>query len=127
MKAMARAGVKGYLLKDSSGSDLVRAIHDVYEGRAALPPEVGAKIIDLLADERRASGSSPVGDLTVREMEILELIQHGATDREVAAQLGLSTKTVNTHVSHILLKLAEPNRGMAVARAVEQGLLRPLD
>ena len=53
--------------------------------------------------------------------------QRGATDREIAERLGLATKTVNTHVSHILLKLAEPNRTMAVARAVAQGLLKPLE
>lgn len=123
MRAMVKAGVKGYLLKDSSGTDLVRAIHDVNEGRAALPPELGAKLFDLLADERRPSGSSPVGDLTVRELEILELIQQSSTDREIATRLGLSVKTVNTHVGHILLKLAEPNRTMAVHRAVELGLL----
>ena len=127
MKAMARAGAKGYLLKDSNGVDLVRAIHDVYEGRAALPPDVGAKLLDMLADERRTDGDTRLSDLTVREMEILEFVQQSATDREIAERLGLSTKTVNTHVSHILLKLGEPNRSMAVRKAVEVGMLAGLD
>ena len=123
-----QAGAVGYLLKDSPGEELVKAIHTIHEGKAALPELMGARVMDLLAEQSREETSlSPANKLTARELEILELIQQGATDRVIADRLGLSVKTVNTHVGHILLKLGEPNRAMAVQKAVTLGLLKTFE
>ncbi len=127
VKAMVKAGVRGYLLKDAPGEELLKAIHAVHEGKAALPDLMGARVIDLLAEQPKENGATlPLRELTARELEILEMIQQGATDRAIADHFSLSVKTVNTHVGHILLKLGEPNRAQAVQKAVELGLLKDI-
>jgi DNA-binding NarL/FixJ family response regulator len=125
VKAMIKAGARGYLLKDAPGEELLSAIHTIHAGKAALPNLMGARVIDLLADEpKQENAQPPLRDLTARELEILEMIQQGATDRAIADHFGLSVKTVNTHVGHILLKLGEENRLQAVEKAKEFGLLK---
>lgn len=125
VKAMVKAGARGYLLKDAPGEELLKAIHTVHEGKAALPDLMSARVIDFLADQPKEEASTPpLRDLTARELEILEMIQQGATDRAIAEHFDLSVKTVNTHVGHILLKLGEPSRAQAVAKAIELGLLK---
>ena len=119
--AMARAGVHGYLLKDCAGTELVRALHDVHEDRVALATSVGATLIDLMA-ERVHPGRQIFDELTIRELEVLEMLE-GSTNRQIAQRLGVSTKTINTHVAHILSKLGEPSRKKAVAKGKTIGLL----
>ncbi len=127
VKAMVKAGVRGYLLKDAPGEELLKAIHAVHEGKAALPDLMGARVIDLLAEQPRENDTAlPLRELTARELEILEMIQQGATDRAIADHFDLSVKTVNTHVGHILLKLGEPNRAQAVQKATDLGLLKAI-
>ena len=120
VRAMARAGVRGYLLKDCAGTELVRALHDVHEGRVALATSVGATLMDLMAEQ--VYPRQQIDDLTIRELEVLEMLE-GSTNRQIAQRLGVSIKTINTHVAHILSKLGEPSRNKAVAKGRTLGLL----
>ena len=121
VKAMARAGVRGYLLKDCAGTELVRALHDVHEGRVALATSVGATLIDLMGEPVYPK-QQILDELTIRELEVLEMLE-GSTNRQIAQRLGVSIKTINTHVAHILSKLGEPSRKKAVAKGKTIGLL----
>ncbi len=122
--AIARAGGSGYLLKSACSRDeLVRAVHDVYNGHAALSRELSHALIDLIASGSDEPSNAPAGRLTIRELEVLEMVQGGLTSRQIAGKLGISTKTVNVHIGHILSKLGEPNRAAALEKATALGLI----
>ncbi len=109
-----RAGARGYIGKEASGMDLARAI------RAAARGEV---VVSGTAVERLYShlnGSADVVAFTDREREVLRLLERGSTDREIAAALTISVKTVEKHVGSILRKLGAQNRTQAVALARER-------
>jgi len=109
-----RAGARGYIGKEASGLDLARAI------RAAARGEV---VVSGTAVERLYShlnGSAAVVAFTDREREVLRLLERGSTDREIAAALTISVKTVEKHVGSILRKLGAQNRTQAVALARER-------
>jgi NarL family two-component system response regulator LiaR len=114
------AGAAGYLLKDVSPTDLVNAIRATHRGEAQLHPEVAKKLMDGFA--RRPSQPS-LYDLTPRELDVLRLVGGGMSNREIAAQLSISQKTVKTHVSGILSKLGLADRTQAAIFAVRQGLV----
>lgn len=123
VREMMKAGAKGYLLKEASGAELLKAIRDLHHGDAAFSPRIGATLLDLFAhpDPEPAFEGQ---ELTSREIEVLRLVQQGVTNREIAERLGVSKKTVDTHVSHILLKLGVSDRVQAVTTATHKGLLR---
>jgi NarL family two-component system response regulator LiaR len=114
------AGALGYLLKDSSSEDLIRAILEVHRGELSLQPDIALKI----ARELNQPSSPPrVEDpLTTREVEVLKLLAHGLPNQKIAAELGISARTVTTHVSNILGKLHLTNRTEAALYAVQEGL-----
>lgn len=110
------AGASGYLLKDAPPDELFRAIRATARGETALAPAVAATLV------RRASSPGPV--LTEREVEILELLAEGIANKEMARRLMVSEATVKSHLSHIYTKLGVDNRAGAVARAIEQRIIR---
>jgi DNA-binding NarL/FixJ family response regulator len=112
-----RAGAAGYLLKDVQPSDLAEAIRTVAAGGALLAPAVTARVLREVQ-----SGGAPDPGLTAREREVLGLLGRGLTNRQIAAELVLSEKTVKTHVSNILGKLGLPDRTQAALYAVRLGL-----
>jgi len=109
------AGAIGYLLKDSPPDDLVRAIVAAARGETVLAPQVAAVLV------RRVSG---VPVLTAREIEILNLLAAGRTNRELARELFISEATVKSHLTNIYGKLGVESRAGAVARAIEQRIIR---
>lgn len=112
------AGATGYLLKDATREELFRAVRAAARGESVLAPSVAT----LLMNQLRA----PARDtLSARELEVLELIAQGLTNREAAARLFISEATVKTHLLHIYAKLDVNDRAAAVATAYERGLLRP--
>ena len=114
-----KAGASGYLLKDVSPSDLVKAIQAAHRGEAHLHPEIAKKLMGEFADR----GKKPVpGELTEREQEVLHLIARGLSNREIARELGISEKTVKTHVGNILSKLHLADRTQAAIYAIKKGL-----
>jgi len=106
-----KAGVRGYLLKDSPIEELVNAIRVIMDGRRIFAPE----LIDIVYEEEIEN------PLTDRESEVLELVAKGKTTKEIAAELFLSPGTVRNYISTILDKLEVSNRIEAIARFKEKG------
>jgi NarL family two-component system response regulator LiaR len=115
-----KAGAMGYLLKDSSPDELLRAIRDVYNGQLSLDSAVAQKVMQ----ELRQPARHPLTEdpLTQREVEILKLVAAGLTNQEIADQLVVSERTVRAHVSNILAKLHLANRTQAALYALREGI-----
>jgi DNA-binding NarL/FixJ family response regulator len=111
-----RAGAAGYVYKDVDPPALAAAIRAVHAGHVLLHPDVAR----LLADGDARPGGA---HLTPRERDVLAAIAHGRANREIARQLGLSEKTVKTHVSAILTKLGLQDRTQAAIYAVRTGIV----
>jgi NarL family two-component system response regulator LiaR len=117
------AGASSYLLKDVSPEDLVDAIRAVHQGEARLHPEIARKLMEQVARERGRTEESPLADLTEREREVVSLVAHGLSNREIAQQLSISHGTVKTHVSSILSKLNLNDRTQLAIFAINEGLV----
>jgi DNA-binding NarL/FixJ family response regulator len=115
-----RAGARGYLTKDLAPDALLRAILGTRRGDLAMPRRLAAKVVDALARAPRpvdsTGGRSVIGRLSERELDVLRLLAQGLTDREIAEALTVSTRTVESHVGHILRKLDARNRAEAAQR-----------
>jgi NarL family two-component system response regulator LiaR len=115
-----KAGALGYILKDSSPDDLVRAIRQVHRGEPTLEPEIARKVLFELAQPPK---QPPTPDpLTERELDVLRLVAQGKSNREIAEELVLAELTVRTHVSNILGKLHLASRTQAALYALKEGL-----
>jgi DNA-binding NarL/FixJ family response regulator len=122
-----RAGASGFLLKDVTPTDFVNALRIVAAGEALLSPAVTRRLLERFADRLPSADTTRAAalrDLTERELEVLELIARGLSNREIAERLGLAEPTVKTHVSHVLEKLGLRDRAQAVVLAYEAGLVR---
>jgi two-component system response regulator NreC len=113
-----RAGALGYVLKECANAELVEAVHAATAGRTYLQPQLGAR----LAAEPAKPGADP-DDLSDRETEVLKLIALGHTNTEIAEQLYLSVRTVESHRAHIQQKLRLSTRAELVRYALDHGLL----
>jgi len=111
-----KAGAHGYLMKDIKPTELAQSIRLVYRGEPSLHPEIARKLMDQLSE---GEGSAEER-LTARETEVLGLIAKGYSNKEIAAALQVSEKTVKTHVSNILQKLHLSDRTQAALYAVRQ-------
>jgi DNA-binding NarL/FixJ family response regulator len=111
------AGATGYLLKDAPCSEVYRAVRAAARGEAVLSPPVATRVL------RAARSDAP--SLSARELEVLEPVARGTTNREAAERLFVSEATVKTHLIHIYAKLGVPDRASAVAAAYDRGLLKP--
>lgn len=109
-----KAGAKAYVLKDISAEALVACIHDVLAGKTYLAPAAAAKL---------AEGVTRV-QLTPRELSSLRLMADGRSNKEIANELGISERTVKTHLGHLFDKLGVTNRTEAVKVASRRGLVR---
>ncbi|GAA3582802.1 response regulator transcription factor [Nonomuraea rosea] len=120
-----RAGASGFLLKNASPEDILRAIHTVHGGDAMLAPEVTGRVIAGYARERGRAwqGPSPFGALTEREREVVGAIVQGMSNEEIAAELFLSRATVKTYLSRLFLKLGVRDRTQLVILAYESGFV----
>ncbi len=106
-----KAGAKGYLLKDMPVEELAQAIRLVYRGYSQMGPGLMEKMLDRLNEIPDAEEESPeFAELTPREVEVLNLIGTGCTNREIAQQLYIAEGTVKSHVTHILNRLNLKNR-----------------
>lgn len=119
-----RAGAQGYLLKDIPPTELVQAVREAYQGKVQLHPEVAKKLMALAVEKEKPAPShstNPENGLTEREQEVLQLIADGMSNRDIAAKLVISEKTVKTHVSNILAKLNLDDRTQAAIYALRRG------
>jgi len=120
IKKALEAGAIGYLLKDVSADDLVRAIRSAYAGRATLSPEAAQALVET-------ANLPPVPglDLTEREREVLNLMIEGLNNTQIAGRLTVSPSTIKSHVSNILAKLGVASRTEAVTLALRSGIVPP--
>jgi DNA-binding NarL/FixJ family response regulator len=132
-----RAGAQAYLLKDASTEDLTNAIRGVHRGESQLDPAIARKVMD---EFRRISGGAhqntpqptkpaqpelpPIEELTEREMDVLELVAQGLSNKDIAAKLFLSEGTVKNYVSTIMAKFHANDRTQVVVRALKEGIVR---
>ena len=116
--AVLQAGANGYVLKTASPDELIQAVRDVHEGKSVLDASVTQK---LMAHMFSGSKTSPVEELTERELEVLSLVAKGFTNKAIGVQLGISDRTVQGHLAHIFNKLQANSRTEAVMRAVSLG------
>ena len=115
-----KAGAMGFLLKDSPPEQLLEAIRTVYAGDSALHPSIARK---LMQEIKHPPELPPAEEpLTPRELEVLQCLAQGLSNREIAAELSVSIRTVTTHVRNILDKLHLANRTQAALYAQEQGI-----
>jgi two-component system, NarL family, response regulator LiaR len=115
-----KAGATGYLLKDSSPEDLVRAIRQVHRGEPSLHPIIARKLLQEIANPPELQPAPEA--LTAREMAVLRLIAEGLSNQEIADRIMVSEPTVRAHVSRILGKLHLASRTQAALYAVREGL-----
>jgi DNA-binding NarL/FixJ family response regulator len=107
------AGAATFLLKDTLVDDVIRVIHEVWNGTVVHPPEIGCRLATPLEYER----------LTSREVEVLELIASGLRNKEIAAAFNRSEETVHVHVRRILHKLGVSDRNAAIGAAIKRGII----
>ena len=117
-----RAGAQGYLLKGAPRDELFRAVRVVSQGGSLLQPVVASKLLQRMASPA-APPPAASGAITAREAQVLRLLAHGRANKEIAAELVISERTVKFHVSSILAKLGAGNRTEAVRLAVQRGLV----
>ncbi|CAB0530600.1 DNA-binding response regulator [Corynebacterium diphtheriae] len=113
--AAVEAGAMGYLLKDAPESSLHDAVVATFEGRRTLAPEVANALMQRVSKPRQA--------LSAREIEILQNLEQGLSNRQLAAKLFISEATVKTHLVHIYSKLGVDNRTAAITAARQQRLI----
>jgi DNA-binding NarL/FixJ family response regulator/class 3 adenylate cyclase len=114
------AGASGYLLKDAEAEEVAQAIRAAYHGEVHLDPAVSRLLAQRL---RQRKDAEPVEPLTAREKEVLSQLAKGASNKEIAYELGITERTARTHVSNILGKLALASRTQAALYAVEHKLV----
>lgn len=115
---MFQAGAVGYILKDISLENLVKAIKNVYKGNAMINPRISRKLVKMLVGDKSVDSA-----LTPREIEILKEIARGRSNREIGEKFYISESTVKTHISHIFQKIGVKSRSEAILYAVKRGLI----
>lgn len=113
-----RAGARGYIMKEAGGEAVVTAIRQILGGQAYVSPAMSARILDNLSGKKPRGSTSPIEKLSDREFEVFQLIGQGKSTRDVAAQLHLSSKTVDVHRSHIKEKLGLHDTTALIRHAV---------
>jgi DNA-binding NarL/FixJ family response regulator len=111
-----QAGAIGYLIKDTKGDQLVRAIRDAAEGRVHLSPEAATRLAKDLRQPQR------VESLTERETSVLRLVAEGLANKEIARRLSISEKTVKAHLNNVFAKLDVNSRTQAALQAIRAGI-----
>jgi len=122
--SVMRAGARGYVLKGAPPSEILKVVRAVAAGEAHFGPEIARRLMNFFSAPKPASPEEAFPELSVREVEILDLIAQGHTNAKIAARLYLSPKTVGNHISHIFTKLQVADRAHAIIRAREAGLGR---
>ena len=124
------AGAVGFLVKDTPPAQLVAAVRSAMEGGAVISPGTTRRLVDRIVATRPPAptmDSSVLDALTSRELEVLQMIARGLSNREMAARLFISEPTAKTHVSRVLGKLGLASRVQAAVLAYETGLVTPGD
>lgn len=118
------AGASGYVLKDITADILVRAMHEVCNGRTTVYPDVLRRLVERFRGRTQQRDRVYPNGLTPQELKILVEMAKGATDREIGLSVSIAESTVKSHVRSILRKLGARNRTQAVADILRRGLVR---
>jgi two-component system nitrate/nitrite response regulator NarL len=119
-----RAGAKGYVLKDTSPSELIRAMVAVYNGDSFFSPGISRIVVDELEARRDRKEPVSVNGLSPREDEVLRLIAEGHRNKEIAKRLSISVRTVETHREHIMRKLNIHSAAGLAKYAIAKGTVK---
>ena len=125
LSAALRAGASGFVLKDASPEDIMRAVRAVASGDGWLDPAVTARVLAAYRRPEPAAAAVAVEELTAREADVLRLIGRGLTNTEIAETLYVSEGTVKTHIGHVFAKLGLRDRAAAIVWAFDHGLVNP--
>jgi DNA-binding NarL/FixJ family response regulator len=120
-----RAGASGFLLKDTTPADLLTAIARASAGESLFAPTILTRLVEHYLDAAPVRPVAPMTQLTEREVEVLRLVGRGNSNDQIATCLTISVKTVKTHITHLLAKLAARDRAQLVIAAYESGLITP--
>jgi DNA-binding NarL/FixJ family response regulator len=120
-----RAGAAGFVLKDSSAEELIRAVRAVATGDSYLDPAVTARVLTTYRSAAEPQREAPVTDLTARELDVLTLIAKGCSNAEIADELSISGVTVKSHIGRIFVKLHLRDRAAAIVYAYDNGIVVP--
>lgn len=118
-----QAGARGYLLKESAGAEVIKAIRAVYADHRYLSQTISDKVIDDYIERRMATQESPLTRLSPREREVLQLVVEGKSSAEIADILSLSVKTIETYRGRLMSKLDINDVPSLVKFAIQQGLI----
>ncbi len=116
-----RAGARGYILKSMDAEQLIQAVHLVASGNMVFDPQVVVALAEELTRSREREERGDV--LTAREIEVLQLLAFGNSNKDIAEQLDISAETVKTHLEHIFRKLGTSDRTAAVAEALRRRVI----
>ena len=122
VEGMLKAGVSGYLLKDTAFEELIKAIRVVCAGKKYLSPDVTDIVLHEFISPTITTDDQPATALTIREREVLQLIAEGRTTREIARKLNISVKTVETHRKNIMDKLGLHTVAELTKFAIREGI-----
>jgi two-component system, NarL family, response regulator NreC len=122
VRRLLKAGVSGYVLKKSAGSELAGAVRAVHRGGLVLDPEVARAAVEEASPAK--GGGDPYETLTDREKQVFRLVAEGKSNKEVADELGISVKTAMSHREHVMQKLDLHNRTELVKHALKLGVIR---
>jgi DNA-binding NarL/FixJ family response regulator len=114
-----RAGSRGYIMKSEGGEQLVKAIHQVLEGKIYLSDKMAGKVLEVFSGQRQRSETSTLDKLSDREFEVFRLLGQGLTTREISERLRLGTKTVDTHRLHLRQKLGFKTGAALIKYAIQ--------
>lgn len=121
-----RAGAAGFVLKDSSAEELIRAVHAVARGDSYLDPAVTGRVLDTYRSAPKDPAETPeVDELTARELDVLRCVARGLSNSEIAAELFITEVTVKSHIGRIFVKLGLRDRAAAIVYAYERGIVAP--
>jgi len=124
VRAAARAGIDGYVLKEAPQDALVQALREIAAGGAVLPPKIASKVMRSYTREPGLSRRPRPDELTMREIDVVELMSQGLRNTEIAQRLSISVRTVEAHVSSIMSKLGAQSRTEAVRLVIQKGLIK---
>lgn len=122
LEALAN-GVSAYVLKDSNSSDLIQAVREAAAGRRYLSPPLSDRVIETYLQMAKVGTMDKHETLTTREREVLQLSAEGHTNSEIAARLGISTRTAETHRSRLMHKLALHTQADLIRYALRRGII----
>ena len=122
VQAMFEAGAWGYLLKSAASEELIRGVRSVASDQKYVSPAIAGVVVEALVGGPGSRGADPLGDLSAREREVLQLIAEGNTSKEIAACLGVAASTVETHRKQVSAKLHVHSVAELTKLAIRAGL-----